>query len=140
MRELRQRDDCTSVILLTQVGESVERAMALEEGADDYLNKPFDPQELVARIRAVLRRAHLGQPPLAAAEHLAPRIRVNAVALGAILPPPGKDSDYLKALAKEIPLQRVVDPDLVAATVLHLLGNDFITGEIVRIDGGAHLR
>jgi DNA-binding response OmpR family regulator len=70
LRHLRQNDDWTSVILLTQVGESVERAMALEEGADDYLNKPFDPQELVARIRAVLRRVHLGQPPLATAEHL----------------------------------------------------------------------
>jgi DNA-binding response OmpR family regulator len=70
LRHLRQNDDWTSVILLTQVGESVERAMALEEGADDYLNKPFDPQELVARIRAVLRRANLGQPPLAAAEQL----------------------------------------------------------------------
>jgi DNA-binding response OmpR family regulator len=70
LRHLRRNDDWTSVILLTQVGESVERAMALEEGADDYLNKPFDPQELVARIRAVLRRAQLGQPPLAAAEHL----------------------------------------------------------------------
>jgi DNA-binding response OmpR family regulator len=44
--------------------------MALEEGADDYLNKPFDPQELVARIRAVLRRAHKGRPSLAAAERL----------------------------------------------------------------------
>jgi DNA-binding response OmpR family regulator len=70
LRRLRQNDDWTAVILLTQVGESVERAMALEEGADDYLNKPFDPQELVARIRAVLRRAHLGQRPLAAAERL----------------------------------------------------------------------
>lgn len=70
LRHLRQNDDWTSVILLTQVGESVERAMALEEGADDYLNKPFDPQELVARIRAVLRRVQLGQPPLAAAEQL----------------------------------------------------------------------
>ena len=70
LRQLRQKDDWTSVILLTQVGESVERAMALEEGADDYLNKPFDPQELVARIRAVLRRANLGQPSLAAAEQL----------------------------------------------------------------------
>ena len=70
LRELRQRDDWTSVILLTQVGESVERAMALEEGADDYLNKPFDPQELVARIRAVLRRAQKGRPSLAAAQQL----------------------------------------------------------------------
>lgn len=67
LRHLRQAGDWTPIILLTQVGEAVERAMALEEGADDYLNKPFDPHELVARIRAVLRRARPGQPPLAAA-------------------------------------------------------------------------
>jgi DNA-binding response OmpR family regulator len=71
LRRLRQGGDWTPVILLTQVGESSERAMALEEGADDYLNKPFDPHELVARIRAVLRRARPGVPPLAAAQRLA---------------------------------------------------------------------
>jgi DNA-binding response OmpR family regulator len=52
------------------VGEATERAMALEEGADDYLNKPFDPHELIARIRTVLRRARPGQPPLAASTRL----------------------------------------------------------------------
>ena len=67
LRRLRQAGNWTPVILLTQVGEASERAMALEEGADDYLNKPFDPHELVARIRAVLRRARPGQPPLSAA-------------------------------------------------------------------------
>jgi DNA-binding response OmpR family regulator len=71
LRRLRQGNDWTPVILLTQVGESVERAMALEEGADDYLNKPFDPHELIARIRAVLRRAKPGQRPLSTAERLA---------------------------------------------------------------------
>ncbi len=70
LRHLRQNSDWTPVILLTQVGESVERAMALEEGADDYINKPFDPHELVARIRAVLRRARPGERPLAAAHKL----------------------------------------------------------------------
>jgi DNA-binding response OmpR family regulator len=70
LRRLRQSGDWTPVILLTQVGESTERAMALEEGADDYLNKPFDPHELVARMRAVLRRARPGQPPLASAQRL----------------------------------------------------------------------
>lgn len=70
LRRLRQSGNWTPVLLLTQVGEATERAMALEEGADDYLNKPFDPHELIARIRAVLRRARPGQPPLAAAERL----------------------------------------------------------------------
>lgn len=71
LRQLRQRGDWTPVILLTQIGESTERAMALEEGADDYLNKPFDPHELVARVRSVLRRARPGQPPLASSSRLA---------------------------------------------------------------------
>jgi DNA-binding response OmpR family regulator len=70
LRRLRQSGNWTPVILLTQVGEAIERAMALEEGADDYLNKPFDPHELIARIRAVLRRARPGKPPLSAAERL----------------------------------------------------------------------
>lgn len=70
LRRLRGGGNWIPVILLTQVGEAFERAMALEEGADDYLNKPFDPHELIARIRAVLRRARPGQPPLSAAETL----------------------------------------------------------------------
>jgi len=71
LRQLRKAGNWIPIILLTQVGEASERAMALEEGADDYLNKPFDPHELVARVRAVLRRARPGQPPLAAATRLA---------------------------------------------------------------------
>jgi DNA-binding response OmpR family regulator len=67
LRQLRQGGNWTPIILLTQIGEASERTMALEEGADDYLNKPFDPHELVARIHAVLRRARPGQPPLSAA-------------------------------------------------------------------------
>lgn len=67
LRRMRADGAWHPVVLLTQVGEAGERAMALEEGADDYLNKPFDPQELVARMRAVLRRARPGQPPLATA-------------------------------------------------------------------------
>jgi len=70
VRALRQRDDWTPVILLTQVGESYERSAALDEGADDYLNKPFDPAELVARIRAVLRRAVPGRRPLGSSDVL----------------------------------------------------------------------
>lgn len=70
LRRVRAEGNWIPILLLTQVGEAVERAMALEEGADDYLNKPFDPHELVARIRAVLRRAKPGKRPLAAAWNL----------------------------------------------------------------------
>jgi len=70
LRRLRQAGDWTPVILLTQVGTPTERAMALEEGADDYLNKPFEPYELVARIKAVLRRSRRGGPSLAGARRL----------------------------------------------------------------------
>jgi len=70
-RRLRRAGNWTPIIMLTQVGEATERGMSLDEGADDYLNKPYDPHELVARIRAVLRRSRPGAPPLTAARRLA---------------------------------------------------------------------
>ena len=77
IRRLRQAGNWTPVILLTQVGSPVERAVALDEGADDYLGKPFEPYELVARMRAVLRRSRAGAPSLAGARQL----RSGALAL-----------------------------------------------------------
>jgi DNA-binding response OmpR family regulator len=70
LRQLRQKSDWLPVIMLTQVGDATERAMALEEGADDYINKPFEIHELIARIKTVLRRVQVGQPPLTAAQKL----------------------------------------------------------------------
>lgn len=64
LRRLRKQQNWTPIILLTQISGTPERIMALEEGADDYLNKPFDPQELVVRIRAILRRTRQGTKPL----------------------------------------------------------------------------
>lgn len=78
LRQLRQDGREVPIILLTQVGESSERTMALEEGADDYLNKPFDPTELVARIRAVLRRGRPGGGPALGSAH---RLRSGSVVL-----------------------------------------------------------
>ena len=69
-RRLRDLDNWTPIIMLTQIGGPQERAMSLEEGADDYLNKPFDPGELVARIRALLRRVQQIQSSLAVAHRL----------------------------------------------------------------------
>lgn len=70
LRELRDKEVWTPVILLTQVGDATERAMALTEGADDYLNKPYDPHELVARIGSILRRTRRGSATLATADLL----------------------------------------------------------------------
>lgn len=70
LRTLRKKENWVPIIMLTQVGEPSERIMALQEGADDYLNKPFDPHELVARIRAVIRRSQPGRPTLAASWRL----------------------------------------------------------------------
>ena len=70
LRRLRAAGSAVPVVLLTSVGEASERARALDEGADDYLNKPFDVGELISRVRAVLRRARPGRPTLATAQTL----------------------------------------------------------------------
>lgn len=62
-RSLRDRFAQLPVIMLTALKEDVDRIIGLEIGADDYLGKPFNPRELVARIKAVLRRATPDQPP-----------------------------------------------------------------------------
>ncbi len=54
------------VIMLSARGEDIDRIVGLEVGADDYLPKPFNPRELLARIRAVLRRGHVGNHDAAA--------------------------------------------------------------------------
>lgn len=60
-RQLRQKGD-QAIIMLSARGEELDRIVGLEVGADDYLAKPFNPRELLARIRAVLRR-HQARPP-----------------------------------------------------------------------------
>ncbi len=65
LRRIRQHSR-VPVLMLTARGDTRDRILGLEMGADDYLPKPFDPAELVARVRAILRRA-VAQGPLAAA-------------------------------------------------------------------------
>jgi len=61
-RAIRDTSDLP-IIMLTAKGELEDRVLGLELGADDYLVKPFSPRELVARVRALLRRAHVGEEP-----------------------------------------------------------------------------
>lgn len=74
-----------------------------------------------------------------AALSLAPAFTVNAVAPGAVLPPPGKGSQYLYDHAGRIPLDLRITPQNVAAGVVSLLKLDGVTGQTLFVDGGQHL-
>jgi two-component system phosphate regulon response regulator OmpR len=65
LRRLRGGNDRTPIVMLTARGEDVDRIVGLELGADDYLPKPFNPRELLARINAVLRRRAAEEAPAA---------------------------------------------------------------------------
>jgi len=60
LREIRSHSDVPVIIATGHRRDEVDRVVGLELGADDYITKPFGPRELLARIRAVLRRQHLG--------------------------------------------------------------------------------
>jgi two-component system phosphate regulon response regulator OmpR len=62
-RRLRGGNESMPIIMLTAKGDDVDRIVGLEVGADDYLPKPFNPRELVARVQAVLRRQPAREPP-----------------------------------------------------------------------------
>lgn len=71
---------------------------------------------------------------------LAPDIAVNAIAPGLILPPAGEDESYLERLAHANPLHRFGGPGDVAEAVLFLLSSRFITGQVIYVDGGYHMK
>jgi len=103
-RRLREQSD-VPILVLTARGEEADRVLGLELGADDYLPKPFSPRELLARIRAAVRRArgHVGPP--------AETLRVGRLALevgarralldGRELVLTGYEFDLLRALASQ---------------------------------------
>ena len=70
----------------------------------------------------------------------APDVTVNGIAPGLILPPPGKDKRYLEKLMQTVPLKRHGKPEDIAAAVIYLLKNDFVTGQVINVDGGLHLK
>ncbi len=74
---------------------------------------------------------------------LAPEVRVNGIAPGAILwPQQGNNSaaDAQQAILKQIPLEKTGSPESIAKTVMFIINNDYITGEIIRVDGGRLLQ
>ncbi|HUH95333.1 MAG TPA: response regulator [Casimicrobiaceae bacterium] len=106
-RYLRERYATTAIIMLTSASTVVDRIVGLEMGADDYVPKPFDPRELMARVRSVLRRTSL----TGRAELGAERVRVGRCVLdiaahrltdesGAEVPMSPLEFDLLRALAE----------------------------------------
>ena len=130
LQSLRQGEHAaTPILLLTALGEDVDRIIGLEMGADDYMPKPFTPRELVARIRAVLRRARMLPPGQASAQRLR-FVRFGEWQLdgverllldpqGMAVPLNGAEFNLLRFLVEHA--QRIVTRDQL---LVHLAGRD----------------
>jgi NAD(P)-dependent dehydrogenase (short-subunit alcohol dehydrogenase family) len=73
------------------------------------------------------------------AKALAPHVQVNAIAPGAVLLPEGTSQKEQEQAIRRVPLDRLGSPEDVSRAVVYLVENDFITGEVLRVDGGQHL-
>ncbi len=118
LRELRQSQS-TPVIMLTAKGEDVDRIVGLEMGADDYLPKPCNPRELVARLKAVLRRTQFA--PTVREEIKTGLLEVQPKSRKAFfksVPLPLTSSEYnlLEALARQV--GQVVDKETLSEQAL----------------------
>ena len=87
-----------------------------------------------------MTKAAVIQMTRALAHVLAPEVRVNAVAPGVVLLPDGFAADAAEHLRRTTPLGRIGTPEDVAGAVVYLLHAEFVTGEVIRVDGGRHVR
>jgi len=69
-KKLRAQDNSIPILMLTARDDDIDKILGLELGADDYLTKPFNPRELVARVKAILRRKEQKSKPLTSALHI----------------------------------------------------------------------
>ncbi|MBI3973587.1 MAG: response regulator transcription factor [Chloroflexi bacterium] len=129
-RQIR-KDSTVPIIMLTARSEDVDKIVGLEIGADDYVTKPFNPRELIARVKAVLRRSQVtpeaGATVGAGNVHIDPARREVYVA-GKVVPMRNKEFDLLHFLAQE--QGRVLTRDLILQRVW---GYDYL-GESRTID------
>ena len=93
-----------------------------------------------AYVPHAMTKAAIVQMTRGLAHALAPDVRVNAVAPGVVLLPEGWSDADAEHLRRTTPLQRLGTPEDVGQAVLYLLEADFVTGEVIRVDGGRHVR
>ncbi len=96
-RKLRSNSDIP-IIMLTARDHEIDRVLGLELGADDYVTKPFSPRELVARVRAILRRTE-GPPPVQAGDVTVDTVRREAVVDGEAVALATREFELLAHLA-----------------------------------------
>lgn len=129
-----QVDAWAPLLLGRQFAERVEKGSIINM-LDTRIVANYDWQHF-----AYLAAKHmLGLFTKAMAIQLAPGIAVNGISPGLILPPEGKDESYLEALKNELPMKRIGKPEFIAEAALFLLKSEFITGEVIFVDGGRHL-
>jgi DNA-binding response OmpR family regulator len=101
-REIRRSSD-VPIVVVTARGDEVDRILGLELGADDYVTKPFSPRELVARVRAVLRRArgvHESEEPVTVGEVTVDPVRREVRSGGTEVPFTAREFDLLAHLVE----------------------------------------
>jgi NAD(P)-dependent dehydrogenase (short-subunit alcohol dehydrogenase family) len=87
-----------------------------------------------------LTKSAVNEMTMQFALELAPRITVNAVAPGIVMPLAGlEDMDMQPVIERRVPLKRIGSPEMIAENVIHLLKQDFITGQVIRVDGGENI-
>jgi NAD(P)-dependent dehydrogenase (short-subunit alcohol dehydrogenase family) len=135
--------------------ESFDREFALNFKAPFFLSQEFSRRKsaeiivnmLDTRVSRIepghfvynLSKRALRDFTLMAARALGPKIRVNGICPGPILPPPGKDSKYLRRISDNAPLGKPGHPDYVITALKYILDNSYVTGECLYVDGGQHL-
>jgi NAD(P)-dependent dehydrogenase (short-subunit alcohol dehydrogenase family) len=87
-----------------------------------------------------LSKATLAEMTRLTALEFAPELRVNGVAPGAVMPPEPFGEGYLEGLTSDLPLKRRGYPTDIADATLYLLGASFVTGQVIFVDGGRHIR
>ncbi|MFT4647674.1 MAG: pteridine reductase [Glaciecola sp.] len=87
----------------------------------------------------LLSKKSLAELTKLSALEFAPKFRVNAILPGVILPPEGRGDDYVEWRRHGLPLQRIGDPSNISHTVRYILENNFLTGQLIAVDGGESL-